>query len=521
MEPTPYDRVWRDAASPFGWMLPQAVALPLRLGAPAGPWLDAARWSGSFASALILIELGAMAAAPSAGAAAAAVALLDPAAYSGKPLASLFGIGVVGESAWSHQLLSSRLYNPALTFPFLALALLALWRLAARPWGAARRAVALAAFALVGASAFTFFWTLVLAATPGVLLRRRTRRQLAIPLAVAAGLLVACAALNAIGTRGEDATGLGLRIGFSLTHRPILLGHAAFWAGALAALWLGFGAAKVPLGARLLGRSVLGMWALPLLVTPLTGWDIQSHHFSYALGPVFTLVWCVAAWHAWQRHGRRRAAALAGWALVACVGLLGPSWALLGAAVSTDASGPGVAQRLEEALRVADLPARSLVLVPRPLRGVLGGLTDHVAFGHEYLHLFAVPDSVVWSRQVCAAVLTGEDSAQVTRALSPLEGGLPMWGWGRPSGFPMAGVRSYHQIAARLAALQGSAVAAARRAPRLLRAACADRPDFAFAAGRARVRAALAAGTLLGATVLRVPPDSAWAWLDLRPRRFY
>jgi hypothetical protein len=333
----------------------------------------------------------------------------------------------------------------------------------------------------------------------------------------AVGLLGGMVALNAIGRVGEGPNNLALRIGFFRSHSPPYLLHAGFWLGALGAAWLGFARWRVALGARLLGRSALAVWLLAMLLTPVSGWNIQSHHFSYALGPLFTLVWCTIAWYAWRRLGENRTVALVGWALVGWCGLIGPSWALLGAESSASWARPAAMRHLQQDLSLAAIPDGSLVLVPRGMRGVLAGTTNHLAFAHEYLHLWAVPDSVIWVRQICAAVLTGEDSAEVTRALTPAEGGLPMWGWGRPSGVSLSGVRSYHQIAGRLATLEGAAVAAARRDTRLLRSACADRPDFAFAVGRAHVREALAAAVLLGATVRRMAMDSAWVWLDLRP----
>lgn len=512
----PFDVAWSAAPTPVGRLLPQALGVPVRLGLPIGPWTDAARWAGGFASAYALIQLGAIAASPSVGAAAATLVLLDPSALHGKPLLSLLGIGVESED-WPHQLPLSRLYSPSLTLPFFLAAVLAL--LAAAPGSAPRRshAAVVAAFAGVGLAANFFFWTGLIAVAAAVVLGGWRSPGLRRAVAIGAVALALLLIVNALGDRGVDATDYGLRIGFVRTRMPQFLAHAGFWLGAAAAGLLALGSGQLPRGARVLGRATLAVWILALVHTPLSGWDVQSfHYYGLVLAPLIATSWCVLGWHVWLRcfrmHGAPRVLASG---LVGAVALLGPFWSARGAANSVSSVAARQATLAAQYAARGAIPDRSLVLVPEGLRAAMGAETRLLAFAHGYLSHWALPDSTIWNRSVCAAVLLGQDSAEVARAAMPKRPGIPIWSFGRPRDFALPSIRSYAEVMRPLADRLGADVAAAAGGPRKLSAACREGPEYALVLGRARVRRSATAARGINGRVRWMTPDSAAMWLEL------
>ncbi len=511
-QPNPFDRERSGAAPTTGRLLPLAVAVPARLRVvPSGFWMDLSRWLASSASAALCVRLGAAAASPALGAAAAVLVLLDPGTYYAKPLVALAGIGAPAPDD-PQPLFYSRLGTPSYTMPLFLLTLLGLM---GRARGRRARTRTALAIGLVGASGHVFTWTSAgAAAAAGALWPPPRWRRLALPVAAGPALLLALVWLGGRGEREVAFEDLMLRLGCFRTRRPQLLTHSGFWAGAAAAAALAVAPLRIRPGARRLGAAMLGVWALALLHTPLTGWDIQSFHFAYALGPLSILCWCVLVWHGWRRLGRPRAPMAAGALAVAVVTFAGPFWALrgLGNAVAEGQPGP----ELRAALANGAIPDGAVVLVPAAWRADLAARYRGVSFAASLQAHFAVPDSLLWARTVCGSVLAGEDSAEVRRiALKPRPGRIPHWPYGRPSGVPLTGIRSYFEIFPVLADSLGAAVADAARRPERLRAACGARPDFVLAAGWPRIGRALRAAAQLGGRVRRTAPDGNWAWLEL------
>jgi len=509
-QPNPFDREWSGAAPTTGRLLPLAVAVPARLRlVPSGFWMDLSRWLASSASAALCVRLGAAVASPALGAAAAVLVLLDPGTYYAKPVVALAGIGAPAADD-PQPLFYSRLGTPSYTMPLFLLTLLGLM---SRARGRRARTRTALAIGLVGASGHVFTWTSGGAAAAAGALWPRWRR-LALPVAAGLVLLLALVWLGGRGERGVAFEELMLRLGCFRTRRPQLLTHSGFWAGATAAAALAFAPLRVRPGARRLGAAMLGVWALALLHTPLTGWDIQSFHFAYTLGPLSILCWCALVWHLWRRLGRRRAPMAAGALAVAVVAFAGPFWSLrgLGNAVAEGQPGP----ELRAALANGAIPDGAVVLVPADWRAELAARYRGVAFAASLQAHFAVPDSLLWARTVCGSVLAGEDSAEVRRiALKPRPGRIPHWPYGRPAGVPLTGIRSYFEIFPVLADSLGAAVADAARRPEQLRAACGARPDYVLAGGWPRIGRALRAAAQLGGRVRRTAPDGSWVWLEL------
>ena len=168
----------------------------------------------------------------------------------------------------------------------------------------------------------------------------------------------------------------------------------------------------------------------------------------------------------------------------------------------------------------APMPMTSMntrgVLVPRALRTPLGAVQAGVVYAYPYLFGWAVPDSVIWDRQVCAAALTGEAPARVFGdAMHVYPYFWPVWWLGRPPGIPVAGLDSYMPIIPRLAVQLRAAVARAAADSGALRDACSVAPDYVLAIGRVSVRRALSAGAALGARVRWMASDSSAVWLRL------
>jgi hypothetical protein len=514
----PFDAEWRGAVNPFGRLLPLVSTIPIRLGVLPGLWLDAARWLASAGTAALLIRLGTAAAAPAVGAAAAALVLLDPSAFYGKPLGWIVGAGTARPGD-PHQLFFSRLYTPGFSLPFFVAALIALSSLAAARVGARRRLGAALIFATAGAAGHFFYWTSALGAAGLTVLLHR-RRRVILPWAAVAGIfLLALVALNYTGSRGTDFVSQGLRMGFIRTRTPQFLGHAAYWAGALAATWLAVGPWRVRSPARVIGAATLGVWLLAMIHAPLGGWDVQSFHFSYALGVLVPVVWTTLAWYAWRRWGRRRWLARAGALAVAVSALAGPEWARRGFEASLDTGARPIAE-VTRWLGRGRIPDGAIVLVPRDLRSQLGATLPGVAYAHEYLGQWPLPDSALWQRSVCAAALTGEDSVDVSRP-GRGEGGagwIALWPHGRPADVSTTAVRSYAELFGPLRERLSSALAEARRSPGRLRAACAAAPEYSLATGRHRVRLALRAAAVLGGEVVWQAADSSAVWVTYRER---
>ncbi len=506
--PNPFDRAWRDAAPSGVRLLALAVSVPVRLGVPAGATWDAARWLGTAASAALIVAIGGTAATPAVGAAAAVLVLLDPGAFHGKPVASLAGIGVHAPDD-PHQLLLSRALVPSLTLPLFLLAVLGTLRLARRRTAHQSN---IAAIAAVGLTGHLFTWSSALAGAGTAAVADRRRRHLILVAGVAGVATLVLVALGGLGRHGAPLEDIVLRLGGVRTHRPQLLTHLGFWAGSVVAFGLLAAPWRIRAGARALGAFTLGAWALALLHTPLGGWDIESFHFGHAMGPLVTLTWSVALWHAWRRIGRPRAGAWAGALLVCAVAFAGPVRAMRGLGASLAEGG----QRADEArgwLAQGSIPDGAAIVGPGSLQGQLGAVHGGVVFASPYQMLFSVPDSVLFDRAVCGAVLVGDDSAAVVReALRPRPGSIAVWHSGRPADVSLAGIRSYFDLFDVLAGRLGTAVAEAQRSPAALARVCAERPDYALAVGGLHVRRATAAAQALGGTVRWRAADGRAQW---------
>jgi hypothetical protein len=510
-ETNPFDPVERRAASPYGLTFPQLLALPIRLGVDPGLTTDAERLAGGFAAALALYRIGELVAAPPVGVAMAVLVLLDAGTYAGKPVATVLRRGLPA-AADAQPLPFTRFYAPCLLLPLLALALLWLLRSVGprggvpTPWGAAL------AFLLLGASGYFFFWSAAIAAAVAVAVLHPRRRRVIPWLIWTIPLLAAFALLNGVGTRTAMAD-VALRLGFQRTHHPQFLGNLGYWFASGCAAVLAFARLRQTSAARALGLAVLGAWVLAMIISPLTGWDPQSAHFNFVLGPLATVLYCALAWAIWRRWGRPRWAARTGMVLVAAVAALGPVLAWRGYAASRNLGvvSSGEARRW---IALGRIPSGSAVAVPREMRFAFALERAGGTFAYNYLLAWSVPDTVLWRRAVCAAVLTGEDSAAVRRHSEP-NGAFPtLWPDGRPADVPVAGLRDYF---ATMGILRGREMATVQRAGEdatLLRDACAVHPGFALARGREAVRRALRAASLLGGSAVRwIAPDSSAVWL--------
>ncbi len=509
--PNPFDGPWAGAAASNARLLVLLAAVPVRLGAPAGAVWDAARWLGSFLGAGAAALAGAAVATPAVGAAASVVLLLDPGVFAGKPLVSLAGIGThAGDDP--HQILMSRSLVPAVTLPLLLLALLGVMA-AARRGRAARGAVMIGA---VGLSGNLFTWSAALAGAGFTALAHPRRRRLLLPVSIGLVAAVALVALGGHGRQGSPLTEAVMRVGGIRTHRPQILLHAGFWLGALAAaalLWLPW---RVRSAARTLGAVTLGAWLFAMLQTPLTGWDLEGFHFGYALGPLMTLCWFALAWHAWRRHGRPIAAVWAATALVCAVGAIGPVRALrgLGNAIADGRMRHDEARLL---LARAGIPERAVVAVPADLASQFGASYDGVVFGSPWQAWWSVPDTVLFDRAVCAAALTGADSAGIRRlALRRRPGDLPEWHYGRPADVALP-ARDYSALFGTLADRLAAALAEAGRSAEVLAARCSVRPRYALAMGALQVARAEAAGQSLGGRPRWRDAHGRAAWMEFAP----
>lgn|GEM_PF-3891247 len=510
-ETNPFDPVERRAASPYGLTFPQLLALPIRLGVDPGLVTDGERLAGGFVAALALYRIGTLVAAPPVGVAMAVLVLLDVGTYPGKPVFTALRHGLPGP-ADAQPLPFARFYAPCLLLPLLALALLWLLRSVGpratrpRPW-----AVVLA-FLLVGVSGYFFFWSAAVAAAVAVAVLHPRRRRVIPWLLWTIPLLGALALLNGIGTRTAMAD-VALRLGFQHTRHPQFLGNLGYWFAAGCAAALAFSRLRQTGAARALGLAFLGAWALAMLVSPLTGWDPQSAHFNFVLGPFATLVYCALAWVLWRRWGRNRWAARAGLVVVAAVGVLGPVLAWQGYAASR-ALGEVTRDEAERWIALGRVPQDAAVAVPREMRFAFALERGGGAFAYNYLLAWSVPDTVLWRRAVCAAALIGEDSAAVRRYSEP-NGAFPtLWPDGRPADVPVAGLSDYF---ATMGILRGREMATVQRAGEdaaVLRDACGVHPDFALARGRPAVRRALRTASLLGGADVRwIARDLSAVWL--------
>jgi len=508
----PFDVQWRSASSPYGWILPRLAALPLRLGAPPGLWTDASRWLASGASAWLIIEIGAAVAAPAVGAAAATLVLLDPGTYFGKPVLLLL------EGKWrlgteTLQLLMSRLFTPGYLMPFYLAALLVLVRAVGAKRRRPGRAMAVVAFAGLGVAGNFFFWTAGAAAAVGIAAAHHRRRQLWRWIVPGVAVLLLLVAVNGAGVR-DDMVEHALRLGFRRTRWPVFLTHAGFWAGALVALWLAFGRHRAGGAGRALGLAVAGIWALVLLHTPVTGWDVQSQHYSLALYPPVTLAYCAAAWYGWRRLrwlAAARLSATAASAAVSFVAFVGPVLALggLGAVPTLLPPDWAGAQRLAAA---GGVPADAQIAVPRPARFALTLTLPNTPYWYPYDEAWGVSDTALFTRTVCAALLTGEDSAETLRRATPRDRFATVWPDGRPADVSLAGVRSYFALMPVLAGREAGAVARLAHEAPALRGSCAVLPDFALALGHSHVRRAGAVAAALDGRTAWVARDSSAAW---------
>jgi hypothetical protein len=510
-ETNPFDPVERRAASPYGLTFPQLLALPIRVGVDPGLTTDAERLAGAFVAALALYRIGELVAAPPVGVAMAVLVLLDVGTYPGKPVVTVLRSGLPGADN-AQPLPFTRFYAPCLLLPLLSLALLWLLRSVGprgtrpRPWAAAL------AFLLLGVSGYFFFWSAAIAAAVAVAVLHPRRRRVIPWLLWTIPLLVALALLNGIGTRTATAD-LALRLGFQHTRHPQFLGNLGYWLAACCAAALAFARLRQTSAARALGLALLGAWALAMIVSPLTGWDPQSAHFNFVLGPLATVLYCTLAWVVWRWWGRPRWAARAALVIVAGVAALGPVLAWRGYAASQRLGEvtPGEAQRW---IALGRIPPGSAVAVPREMRFAFALERAGGTFSYNYLLAWSVPDTVLWRRAICAAALTGEDSAAVRRHSEP-NGAFPtLWPDGRPADVPVAGLRDYF---ATMGILRGREMATVQRAGEdaaVLRDACAVHPDFALARGSQAVGRALRAASLLdGSSVRWMAPDSTAVWL--------
>jgi hypothetical protein len=510
-ETNPFDPVERRAASPYGLTFPQLLALPIRVGVDPGLTSDAERLAGGFVAALALYRIGELVAAPPVGVAMAVLVLLDVGTYPGKPVVTVLRSGLPG-TADPQPLPFTRFYAPCLLLPLLALALLwLLWSVGPRgtrprPWGAAL------AFLLLGVSGYFFFWSAAIAAAVAVAVLHPRRRRVIPWLLWTIPLLAALALLNGVGTR-TAMQDVALRLGFLRTHQPEFLGNLGYWLAACGAGVLALAPWRQSGAARALGLAYLGAWVLAMIVSPLTGWDPQSAHFNFVLGPFATVLYCTLAWVGWRRWGRPRWIARTALVIVVAVAALGPVLAWRGYAAS---------QRLGEVtlgearrwIALGRIPSAAAVAVPREMRFAFALERAGGAFAYNYLLAWSVPDTVLWRRAVCAAALTGEDSAAVRRYSEP-NGAFPtLWPDGRPADVSVAGLSDYF---ATMGILRGREMATVQRAGEdaaVLRDACAVHPDFALARGRDAVRRALRAASFLGGSAVRWrAPDSTAVWL--------
>jgi len=512
-ETNPFDPVERGAASPYGLTFPQFLALPMRLGLDPGLTTDAERLAGGFVAALALYRIGELVAAPPVGAAMAILVLLDVGTYAGKPVvtALLRGVPAAGDA---QPLPFARFYAPCLLLPLLAVALLLLLRSVGprgkrpRPWAA------VLGFLLLGVSGYFFYWSASVAAAVAVVVLHPRRRRVIPWLLWTIPLLAGLALLNGFGTRTAMAD-VALRLGFLRTHRPQFLGNLGYWLAVGCAAGLALARLRQSSAARALGLAFLGAWVLAMIVSPLTGWDPQSAHFNFVLGPLATALYCTLAWVLWRRWGRPHWAARAGVVIVAVVAVVGPVLAWRGYAAARNLGEVS----LEEARRwiaLGRIPDRAAVAVPREMRFAFALERGGGAFAYNYLLAWSVPDTVLWRRAICAAALTGEDSAAVRRHSEP-NGAFPtLWPDGRPANVPIAGLRDYF---ATMAILRGREMGTVQRAGEdaaVLRDACAVHPDFALARGRAAVRRALQAASFLRDSEIRwIAPDSSAVWIAL------
>ncbi|MGD0485118.1 MAG: hypothetical protein ABSB58_10800, partial [Gemmatimonadales bacterium] len=399
--------------------------------------------------------------------------------------------------------------------PLLAVALLLLLRsvgprgMRPRPWAA------VLGFVLLGLSGYFFFWSAAVAAAVAVAVLHPRQRRVIPWLLWTIPLLAALALLNGFGTRTAMAD-VALRLGFQRTHRPLFLGNLGYWLAAGCAAGLAFARLRQSGAARALGLAFLGAWTLAMVVSPLTGWDPQSAHFNFVLGPLATVLYCTLAWVLWRRWGRSRWAARGALVVIAAIAALGSALAWRGYAAARNHLG---AVSLEEARRwiaLGRLPEGAAVAVPREMRFAFALERGGGAFAYNYLLAWSVPDTVLWRRAICAAVLTGEDSAAVRRYSDPNVSFPTLWPDGRPANVPIAGLRDYF---ATMGILRGREMGTVQRAGEnaaVLRDACAVHPDFALARGRPAVRRALRAASFLGGSEIRwIAPDSSAVWIAL------
>jgi hypothetical protein len=306
---------------------------------------------------------------------------------------------------------------------------------------------------------------------------------------------------------------VALRLGFQHTRHPQFLGNLGYWLAAGCAAGLAFARLRQSGAARALGLAVLGAWVLAMIVSPLTGWDPQSAHFNFVLGPLATVLYCTLAWVLWRRWGRPRWAARGALVVVAVFAALGSVLAWRGYAAARNL-GEVSLEEAERWIALGRIPSGAAVAVPREMRFAFALERAGGAFAYNYLLAWSVPDTVLWRRAVCAAALTGEDSAAVRRYSEP-NGAFPtLWPDGRPADVPVAGLRDYF---ATMGILRGREMATVQRAGEdaaVLRDACAVHPDFVLARGREAVRRALRTASFLGDWQVRwIAPDSSAAWL--------
>jgi hypothetical protein len=306
---------------------------------------------------------------------------------------------------------------------------------------------------------------------------------------------------------------VALRLGFQHTRHPQFLGNLGYWLAAGCAAGLAFARLRQSGAVRALGLAFLGAWVLAMIVSPLTGWDPQSAHFNFVLGPLATVLYCTLAWVLWRRWGRRRWAARGALVVVAVFAALGSVLAWRGYAAARNL-GEVSLEEAERWIALGRIPSGAAVAVPREMRFAFALERAGGAFAYNYLLAWSVPDTVLWRRAVCAAALTGEDSAAVRRYSEP-NGAFPtLWPDGRPADVPVAGLRDYF---ATMGILRGREMATVQRAGEdaaVLRDACAVHPDFALARGRPAVRRGLRSASFLGGSEIRwIAPDSSAAWL--------
>lgn len=516
----PFDREW-SAAAPAGIrLLALTLSLPVRLGLDAGVTWDAARWLGSFSSAALLVSIGGAIATPAVGAAAAVLILFDPGTFYGKPIFSLAGIGMHHEDD-PHQLVTSRAMVSAMTLPFFLLCVLGTLRLAKRgvgrgKWGVGKNVLLVA---IVGFSGHLFTWGGALAGAAAAAVLHPRRRRMLVPVFIGCVIAMVLVLIGGMGRHGTSLTEVILRLGAIRTHRPQFLTHAGFWAAALGSAALAFGPGRFRGGARAVGAMFLGAWALAMVHTPILGWDIESYHFAHAMAPLGALVWCALAWHLWRHAERRRPMArVLYWpvALALClVAFRGPVLAMRGLGASVIESGDARGRAMNWLLE-GGIPPREVVSAPRVLQMAMATAYQGITFAAPYQMMWSIPDTVIFHRSVCAAALSGIDSAEAAReATKPRPGNIAVYHDGRPASISIDSIRVYFDIFPQLGAALGHAVAAAHRSPAALARSCYERPDWALAIGRQRVRRAAAAAAALGGSTRWVRPDSGAIWIRL------